>query len=572
MRQSMTAIAFAAIWERSLPRTNFVPGGRARRIQVLEALTRQLFTALTDPAADPEAGFRLGGDLVRNAMSDPQIMAASLRVLRLRLLTDLELTGPAPASRLAPLLEQLALGFATALRDQVRRASEEISRDEREAWQTHQQRLQLQVRHALLRDPLTGLPNRAALTDYLEVVIARKPSARTGVCLLNIRRFGAINDTFGLTTADRLLQEIAQRLRGLAIEREYFLAHLGGDTFAIVCEDTTGPDDAIKAADAALRLLRNPWRSDGHDLSVAAKAGIVERACDESSPGELLRAAAMALTWARRDNPATSWTLFEPAREALDVRRHQLTHALPDALRRGEFTLAYQPFVRLRDSTIVGMHALPRWTHPAVGPVPPGEFLDLAERLGILVPLGAHLLHAACARAATWQQAPEPPMLSIDCTVTQLRDPAILTTVMAALDTTGLPPSRLQLAVSQHALHDLTDDIAFTLDGLARSGVHIAVNNTAGPANLAGSPVSAVLLDPRLISGLDIGMPTYASSATALAWLIEMFHDLARTVTATAVTRRDQFEALIDLGCDTARGDYLAHPMTADAADHLFRG
>lgn len=562
--------ALAAAWEHSLVRTNFVPGGRARRARILHGLTRQLFRAVTGPVDDPGAGFGIGTDLVRNAMSDPHVLTTSMRILRQRLLTDLRIDGPAATARLAALIEQLALGFTTALRDRVCSAAEEIGRDEREAWRAHQQQLQQQVRHALLHDPLTGLANRAALTAYLDVVIAGKPSTRIGLCLLNMQRFGAINDTFGTTAADRLLRDAAQRLRGLAIERDYYLAHLGGDTFALATEDTTGPDDAVKAADAALRLLRHPWRTDGHDLSLTARAGIVERPVGGSDAGELLRAAAMALTWARHDNPATSWTLFEPAREALDIRRHQLTHALPGALRRGELTLAYQPIIRLRDNTIVGMYALPRWTHPDAGMVPAAEFLDLAERSGVLVPLSVHLLRMACARAATWQSTPEPPVLSVGCTTTELRDRGIITAVAAALDSTGLPPNRLQLAVAQDALHDPSDDIAFTLDGLARTGVHIAVNNTGGPAHLAESPIRTVILDPRLIRGLDIALPTYASSANILAWLIEMFHDLKRTVTATTVDNRDQLEALNDLGCDTASGNYLAHPMSPEAADQLF--
>ncbi|MFF5228984.1 EAL domain-containing protein [Dactylosporangium sp. NPDC000521] len=562
--------AFAAAWERSLPRTNFVAGGRARRRQILQDLTRRLLGALTGPVADPHAGYWVGGALVRNAMSDPQIMAASMRILRQRLLADLRITGQASEDRLAVLIEQMALGFTTTLQNRVRDAAEGVSRDEREAWRSHQQQLQQQVRHALLHDPLTGLPNRAALTAFLDTVIARKPATRIGVCLLNLQRFAAINDTFGTGIADRLLQDIARRLRGLAIERDHYLAHLGADTFALVAEDTTGPDDAVKAADAALRLVQHPCRVGGHDLPITAKAGIVERAAGGNSPGGLLRAAAMALTWARRDAPATSWSLFEPAREALDIRRHQLTHTLPAAVRGGDFTLAYQPVVRLRDNTITGMHALPRWNHPRLGPVPAREFLDLAERIGLVTPLSTHLLHAACARAATWQSAPEPPTLSIDCATTHLRDPNIVTTVTDALDASGLPPGRLQLAVTQDALSESSDAIAFTLDGLARTGIGIAVNNTGGPAHLAESPISTVILDPRLLDGIDVYLPTYRSSITTLAWLVEMFHDLARTVTATNVHRRDQLEALNDLGCDTARGDYLAHPMTPEAADQLF--
>ncbi|MDG6108721.1 bifunctional diguanylate cyclase/phosphodiesterase [Dactylosporangium aurantiacum] len=561
--------AFAAVWERSLPRTNFIPGGRARRTQILRTLTGQLHAAVTGPVADPHAGFRAGAELVRNCLTDPRVMAASMRVLRQRLLADLGLVGPAPQDRLAELLEQLALGFTTALRDQVRDAAEGIGRDEREAWRAHQQHLQHQVRQALLRDPLTGLPNRAALTTYLGTVIAGKPSARIGVCVLNVQRFAAINDTYGTVTADRLLQDAARRLRSLATARSYYLAHLGGDTFAVVAEDTTGPDDAVKAADAALQLLQRPLRAGGQLVSVTARAGIVERPVRGGRAGDLLRAASMALSWARQD-PTTAWALFEPAREALDIRRHQLTHALPDAVHRDELVIEYQPIIRLRDNTVIGMHALPRWNHPTIGPVPAGEFLDLAERVGVLIPLSIQLLRTACARAATWQSGPEAPTLSIDCAVTHLRDPGIVAAVIAALDAGGLPPDRLQLVVAQDALHDPGGDLAFTLDGLARTGISVAVNNTGSPANLAESPVSTVVLDPRLLDGLDVYLPNYLASSTTLAWLIQLFHDLSRTVTAIDVNRRDQLEALNDLGCDSARGDYLAHPMTPEAADRLF--
>ncbi|WP_433221362.1 EAL domain-containing protein [Dactylosporangium sp. CS-047395] len=561
---------FAAAWERSLSRANFVPGGRARRTQILHTLTQNLLNALTSPADHPQAGFEVGSDLVRNALSDPQVLGASMRILRLRLLAELRIDSAAATARLAALIEQLALGFTTTLRDHARRAAEDVNRDEREAWRAHQMQLQHQVRHALLHDALTSLPNRAALTAYLDVVISEKPSTRIGVCLLNIRQFGAINHTHGTATADRILQLAAQRLHGLATERDYYLAHLGGDTFALVAEDTAGPDDAIKAADSALRMLHHQYWPTGNQLSITARAGVVERPIDLSTASDLLRAAALALAWTRQDNPTTSWTLFDQAREAQDMRRHQLTNALPLALSRGDFTLGYQPIIRLRDNTIIGMHALPRWSHPDLGTVPAGEFLALAEQLGLLVPLSTHLLQTACSRAKTWQSAPEPPMLTFDCPLSQLRDRNVVTTIVAALDTTALPPSRLQLAVAQDALHDLSDATAFTLDGLARTGIQIAVNNTGGPAHLAESPVSTVILDQRLTDALDLARPAYASSATTLAWLIEMFHDLARTVTAAHVNNRDQLHALSDLGCDTARGNYLAHPMTPEAADRLF--
>ncbi|MGI5241272.1 EAL domain-containing protein [Dactylosporangium sp. CA-139066] len=591
--------AFAATWDRTLPAgTSFVRGGRTRRRRLLEGFTHRLVAALRGADFDRADGYRVGHDMVYAALADPRVLLASSRLLREQLLDAVGLRDARAAGRLTELLDELAHGFTTAMRAQVWAAAESLGRGERAAWRDRQRDLERRVNHALMHDPLTGLPNRAGL-----IALLRDGGAgRRAVCLVNLRRFGAVNQLLGHEAGDRLLRGIAERLGALAAERGHDLAHLGGDTFVLVAAGTTGVDDAVKIADAALRAVPVAWKVDGHDVPVAARAGVVECAAGSAGPDELLRQASMALDWARHDG--TAWAVYDAGRATAHLRRHERANALPEALTAGTVTAAYQPIVRLEDHAVVGMHALPRWVHPATGPVPEAELLRLAGQSGLLPRLGRRLLAGACARAARWpdnahagrlprrlpggphdagrhdgrprteRPARTPvgaPFVSLDVTVEQLRHPDFAATVAGVLRDTALPPARLHLAVPEHALHDPTDAAAFALDGLDRAGVRIAVAQVGiGHANLTATPVHSVRLDPQLISGLEPTEPGHRSNLSMTRWLISMFHDLAISVTATGVDLRGQMTALQLLECDAGLGRALGKPMTADAADALF--
>ncbi|HTJ34879.1 MAG TPA: bifunctional diguanylate cyclase/phosphodiesterase [Dactylosporangium sp.] len=393
--------AFAITWERTLPAgTSFVRGGRARRRRLLEGFAARLVAAVRAAEFDRRDGYRVGHDMVLEALADPKILLASSRLLREQLLGAVGLRDARDASRLTELLDELAHGFATAMRSQVWVAAESLGRGERTAWRAKQRDLERQVHHALMHDPLTGLPNRAALISMLGEGRHHR-AARRALCIVNLRRFGAVNQLLGHDAGDRLLVGIAQRLATFADERGDELAHLGGDTFVLVMTGVSGADEAVKAADAVLRALPASWPVDGHDVPVSGRAGVVESAAGAASPDELLRQASMALDWARHDGSA--WAVYNSGRATAHLRRHQRAHALPEALAAGAVTAAFQPIVRLHDHAIVGMHALPRWAHPATGPVPEAELLRLAEQSGLLVPLGHRLLAEACARAARWR-------------------------------------------------------------------------------------------------------------------------------------------------------------------------
>ena len=315
---------------------------------------------------------------------------------------------------------------------------------------------------------------------------------------------------------------------------------------------TTGPQELIKAADLLLRALPDPYVVDGHTMPITGKAGLAETTAADATPESLLRSAAIALGWAKNDN-AGPVAVFDPDRSRTDIRRHELTAAMPGALDNGQFLLHYQPLVDLLDHRTVGVEALARWRLPVTGLIPPGQFIHLAEQTGLIHRLGLHLLETACARGAEWH--PSGVFVSVNLSPVQLTDPGFVATVAAALDRTGLLPSRLQLELTESAALTGHHD---TLRGLADLGVRLAIDDFgtgfSSLAYLAELPVTGVKLAPRFLRDLD---------GPLVADVIRLCHDLGITVTAEGVETEEQAAVLRRLSCDLAQGFRFARPVPA---------
>ncbi|WP_432993725.1 EAL domain-containing protein [Dactylosporangium sp. CA-233914] len=552
--------AFARVWDDALPRTRLVAGGRERRRRILHEFTDRLADALTGTTERPDVGQWLGRQLVHHAMTDPQMLTASMGVLRSQLLQDLRIEGPGPAALLPILLEDMVAGFVAALTERVRDAAEANARDERAAWREHQQQLQDQARYSLHHDPVTGLPNRVLLSNYLDRVLAGKPASRIAVCriVLDHPSPGGQAPAIG----DHEVRNAATRLRAIATEHDYFVAHVGDEQFVLVNENTTGADDGIKAAEIALRALAQPVA--GHRCSsFRAFVGVVEQAVHGATTAALLRAAKTALHWARTDRYTSSWALFDASRSDSVARRRQLADELRAALATSVDVL-YQPILRVHDSTIVGVSASPAWRSPDGTTIEGRAVLDLADEAGMRPAVETVMLQTACTQAARWYDSPAPRFVAVDLSSAQLRKPGFVPSVAALLDTSALPPGGLHLAIDDEVLRCPTGDVSAALDQLHRLGVVLAANLVgAGQAMLIDTPVQTVNLDPELTRHLTRDAERYRSATTRTAWIIDMLHDLEYTVAASAVTTLAQYEALHDLGCDRARGGFLARPVPA---------
>jgi diguanylate cyclase (GGDEF)-like protein/PAS domain S-box-containing protein len=429
--------------------------------------------------------------------------------------------------------------------------------------------LRERLRRQALHDPLTLLPNRALFQHRLSATVAR-PGRRVGICYLDLDRFKAVNDGLGHHVGDSLLIAVARRLDECVATRGHLVARMGGDEFAILVDDPPAGELAM-LADTVLAVLTEPVVIDEHRLVVSASAGIVESATEETTSAEILKAADVTLYWAKADG-RNRWVRFDPERHARDMTRYTLSATLLAGLERDEFQVEYQPIVGLSDGRSLGVEALVRWAHPTFGPLSPDQFIGLAEETGSIVPLGRHVLTAACERGSEWNAAHPGAELfiSVNLAVRQAHDPHLVDDVTRALDSTGLAPHLLQLELTESALLGPAGRPVEAITALADMGVRIAVDDFGtGYSNLGylpRLPLHTMKLARLFIERLR---NSAADSDPLVGSLIALAHALGLTVTAEGVETPAQADQLRASACDTAQGWLYARPAPWDETVHL---
>jgi diguanylate cyclase (GGDEF)-like protein/PAS domain S-box-containing protein len=435
---------------------------------------------------------------------------------------------------------------------------------------TERYHLQTRLRHQALHDPLTQLPNRTLFFERLgQILDDAGEDARVGVCYLDVDGFKMINDTLGHDMGDYLLLAVARKLHSAVSGPGQLVARTGGDEFVVLVERSAGPDQLVEIAEAALAAVRSPVQLGGHEITVSASVGVVERAAHTTSSTELMKAADTTLHWAKRDGK-NRWALFDADRHAHEVTKFELSASMPAALERGEFLVEYQPLVRLQDETVMGVEALVRWRHPTLGLLGPDRFIEMSEETGLIVPLGQWVLGEACRQAAAWRRLyPQVDLVtSVNLAVRQVQDPDIVAEVSAILEETGLDPGSLQLELTESAVMGTAGRPLDTLHALAGLGVRIAIDDFGtGYSNLAylrSLPVHSLKLAGSFVAGLRPPDCPDPVDQEIVATLIKLAHTLHLTVTAEGVETPQQAARLRTLGCDTAQGWHYAMPGPPD--------
>ncbi|WP_091672901.1 putative bifunctional diguanylate cyclase/phosphodiesterase [Micromonospora auratinigra] len=541
---------------------------------LLQRLTERLAVALRSEPFDLRIGQQVGAELVRAHIASAEGLGRTIEVIQLRLVRDLGLVADDVDDRMARLLATVATGYARALRDRTLDEQESIRRAAMMARAQAERALrdsEARFRHQATHDPLTELPNRTLFTERLAAALDE--AERVGVCFLDLDRFKVVNDSLGHQIGDLLLVSVAQRLRRAL--GGHLVARLGGDEFVILVERTGCADDVIRVAEAALAAINEPALVDGHELTVSASIGIVERPVAGTSPMELMRAADSTLHWAKAAGGAR-WSIFDADRNRQELARYALSAAIPTALERGEFYLDYQPLTALRDGRLAGMEALVRWRHPELGVLRPDSFIGLAEETGLIVPLGAWVLAEACREARGWDDGSgAAPFVSVNLAVQQVRRPDLVDEVRELLRRTGLPPGRLQLEITESTMMSTAEEPVRALRVLADLGVRIAIDDFGtGYCNLAylrGLPVTELKLAGEFVTGLrkPADDPAGRTDERILASLVSLAHALNVTVTAEGVETAGQADRLRAIGCDAAQGWHFGRP--GPAAQHLGR-
>ncbi len=565
---------FARAWAKAVSGTSYLPMTQAQLEALLQRLTERLAVAIQSDPFDLRIGQQVGAELVRAHIASAEGLGRTVEVIQLRLVRDLGLVAEDVEDRMGRLLATVATGYARALRDRTLDEQEAIRRAAMMARAQAERALrdsEARFRHQATHDPLTDLPNRTLFTERLAAAI--DDADRVGVCFLDLDRFKVVNDSLGHQVGDLLLVSVAQRLRGAL--GEHLVARLGGDEFVILVERTACTDDVVEVAERALAAVREPALVDGHELTVSASIGIVERPAADTSPMELMRAADSTLHWAKAAGGAR-WSIFDADRSRRELARYALSAAIPAALDRGEFYLDYQPLTSLRDGRVLGMEALVRWRHPELGVLRPDSFIGLAEETGLIVRLGAWVLAEACQEARRWADASgDAPFVSVNLAVQQVRRPGLVNEVRKLLRRTGLPPGRLQLEITESTMMSTAEEPVRALRVLADLGVRIAIDDFGtGYCNLAylrGLPVTELKVAGEFVTGLrdPAEDPDSGRAERILAALVSLAHALKVTVTAEGVETAEQAERLRAIGCDAAQGWHFGRPGPAER--HLAR-
>ena len=423
-------------------------------------------------------------------------------------------------------------------------------------------RQQAELQRLALSDSLTGLPSRTAfgvaLTERLD---AGHPAT---VLMIDVDDFKMINDTLGPSAADQLLHQIGQRLRDICGPGEV-AARLGGDEFALLLPHHDAAH-AERTAAHAQQAVSEPVQAAQHQFMLHASIGIAAAAPGESAD-EVLRNADIAM-YAAKEGGKAAWVRYDPQMRQ-DMTAHARTAGeLRDAITRGELRLLYQPVFDLRTERLHGAEALVRWHHPVRGLVSPAEFIPVAERSGLIVPLGTWVLHEACTTLAQWRT--EHPCgaieaINVNVAVRQLREPDFATSVAAVLAKTGLAPRNLVLEVTESAVVD-GPQVNQTLQQLHDLGVQLALDDFGtGQSSLSllrTFPANVIKLDKSFVDGIAAGADRGRHAiATAVAQLAD---NLGLKAVAEGIETRDQLNRLRDMGFPYGQGFLLAKPMPAD--------
>jgi len=417
--------------------------------------------------------------------------------------------------------------------------------------------------HLAQHDPLTGLPNRTLLLAHLDSALAEGH----GVCLvfLDLDRFKVVNDGLGHAAGDRLLVEVADRLRAVMRPGDV-VARLGGDEFVVLCHGVRREDEAAAVAERVLSGLQVPVRLDARSEVLPTASAGVAIAGPGSTPETLLRDADTAMYGAKAAGGGRA-RLFTPDQHDAARRRHELEAALRRALAEERLELHYQPVVDLTTGRVGALEALLRWDDDERGPVRPAEFIAVAEQSALIDDLGTWVLERALRDARDWPAGARgtPPRVAVNVAPRQLLDPDFAARVAAMLAEHGVPAARLCLEITETALVADTSTLVPALTALREVGVLLAIDDFgtghASLTYLAKLPVDLVKIDQTFVAGVADD----AGSAAIVGGVVAMAEAFGMSVVAEGVETVEQLQALRRLGVHHVQGFLIARPMREPA-------
>jgi diguanylate cyclase (GGDEF)-like protein/PAS domain S-box-containing protein len=428
--------------------------------------------------------------------------------------------------------------------------------------------LEFQAKH----DTLTGLANRNLLRERLTRAIdsAKHNGTPIWVVFVDLDRFKFVNDTLGHEAGDVLLKVLAGRLQSAAREGDT-VARLGGDEFVLVLPDHTEDGRGLAVLQGITDAVAQPLAIHGHEFFLTCSIGVATYPIDGSTAEILTKHADIAM-YRAKEMGRNTFQFYTATMNERTLDRLNIETDLRHALDRGEFVIHYQPQVSLSSGRIVGMEALIRWDHPVHGLIPPARFIGLAEEMGLIIPIGAWVIHTACIQTKAWQQAGLGDLrVAVNLSPRQFTQKALVQSIADVLHATGLEPRFLELELTESMVMGDVDNAIAILRNLKGLGVHIAIDDFgtgySSLSYLRRFPIDILKIDQSFVNDLTVN----ADDAAIVGSIISLAHSLRLQVIAEGVETAEQLAFLHTHGCDQMQGYYFSRPIGPDAFGLMLR-
>ncbi|MGC6328879.1 putative bifunctional diguanylate cyclase/phosphodiesterase [Rhizorhabdus sp. FW153] len=428
------------------------------------------------------------------------------------------------------------------------------------------------LRTQMLRDSLTGLPNRAAFVEQVENAMLNfeTEGRQFAVLLIDLTRFSRVNEGVGSLAGDELIITVARRLVS-TLRAGDVLARLVGDEFAVLLSVADDPSEAMRAARRIQASLATPIRLGELEIKIDCAVGVAMMAPAVDDAEDLIRNAQFAMKRAKGSGHAE---LYQACDSTAARQRFSLETELRRAIERDQLTLAFQPLIDLATGKVVGYEALARWDHPEKGPISPAEFIPVAEESGLIVQLGRWALRAATRTLAEWDRmagSPLPVHMAVNVSAVQFQRDDVVSAVQAALAESGISGSRLKIELTESCIVSDPSGMAKVLRAIHDLDVMIAMDDFgtgySSLAYLQKLPIDVLKIDRSFIAPMLVDR----DSVAIVRAILGLASALGMTTTAEGVESEPLVETLIGLGCDVAQGFYFARPLPSDQAYAYWR-